>query len=223
MKRKVLAGLLASVSVLGLCLSGTTALAATTDKTSDATITFTEEVKAGELQFRHIPATSAFNFGTKVAPTGVSTVEEFTQADSGYLVIQDDRAPATGNQWVLSAKLGQITKVNSSADNLAGAKLLFTGTSRDYLNPDGGGLTAPGPNNGTIGAKNNSSAIATGSVELVQDAAAEEVLRDGTAGVSSKQGYSALEMSAIKLSVLGDTADAGQYKGTITWTLDDLV
>ncbi|MBV7392278.1 WxL domain-containing protein [Enterococcus sp. ALS3] len=226
MKRKVLAGLLASVSVLGLGLSGTTALAATQERSSDATIGFAEPEIPGTLQFRHIPVTNAFDFGANnAAPTGSNGV--FNKSDSAYIVIQEGRDEVVGNQWALSANLSQITNVATSSDILSGAQLLFTGTSRDYNDLTGDGMTPPTAN-GAISNQSNSTAIATTpNVTLNQASGSQsfpvELLRDGTSGASSTEGYSALEMSNIRLNVIADTANAGQYKGTITWSLNDLV
>ncbi|MGM0240866.1 WxL domain-containing protein [Enterococcus sp. AZ103] len=227
MKRKVLAGLLASVSVLGLCLSGTTALAATQERSSDATIGFTEPIVPGTLQFRHIPVSNAFDFGTSnAAPTGSNGV--FNKTGNAYVVIQDDRTEAIGNQWALSASLSQITHVSDPLDVLSGATLRFTGASRDYLDPTNDGMTPPAAGNGTIGNQSDSTAVATTTNVVLNQATSSqsfpvELLRDGTSGASSREGYSALEMSGINMTVVQDTANAGQYKGTITWSLNDLV
>lgn len=219
MKKKVLTSLLASASVLGLCFSGTTALADVDldgmGGESPASIGFkASDPGPGteDLEIAFIP--NSFNFGLDHELP--SATRDYNITGVKYLVVKDERTSDPGNKWALSAKLSKLE--NGSGTQLGGAKLQFTSTAKDFVDVTGDGKTPPEAN-GAIKDQEDSQAVAPGAVVLTQGADADtEILADKA--TQSYQGYSAAELSLIKLNVLANSAQSGEYTGTVTWTLN---
>ncbi|MGG5369399.1 WxL domain-containing protein [Enterococcus sp. AZ196] len=214
-KKKLVAGLLASASVLGICLSGGTALAAEVQK-EDTTvgIGFGEHVNppGGELQIAWLP--KSFDFGSGHTPDAVNAVDYTAKgAAKKYVVVSDARAESNADKWILTAKLSDL---KDGANTLSGATLKFNTTLMGYS-----GDKAPEDPTSVIPAGTRT-AVVPATASLTPGAAATTVMNDDGAGTTSFKGKSAVEMSDIKLNVLGGKAlDNKTYTGTVTWSLDD--
>lgn len=216
MKKKLLAGFLASASVLGVCVAGGTALADTAD--TEVGIGFTGHeagVTPGDLEIKWAP--TAFDFGTA---NTVNTIVNAFPEESGtnkYVVVSDKRAETNADEWKLTAKMSNIM---SGSAQLTGATLEFDAAKKAYNGtaaPEAAGsITAP--------TASHTATITSASVSLVQGAAATEVMTDDGGGTSSYKGATALEMENIELNVPASVAVAGkQYTGTLTWSLEDTI
>lgn len=215
MKKKVLAGLLASATVVGVFMAGGTALAAPVDSAgTDVGIGFTDHIPGetpGPLEIKWAPI--KFDFGN----SNKHTVTSFNEASGlkKYVVVSDDRTPATANKWELSAKLGTLM---SGATPLTGATLKFDTDLQGYqgtASPEAAGsIIAPDvANTATVPAANFS---------LAQAGTAQVVMKDGDGVAGTYRGFSAFEMENIKLDVSSNVVNAGkQFTGKLTWSLDD--
>ncbi|MGG5329581.1 WxL domain-containing protein [Enterococcus sp. AZ163] len=215
MKKKVWAGLLASASVLGVCIAGGTALAAEVD-THDTNVGIgfsghTTPPGTDDLTLKWAPI--SFDFGSS------NTVNAAAQAfneDTGakkYVVVSDARTTGS-DEWKLTAELSQLT---SGSSTLTGATLSFDSVKKGYV-----GTAAPETAGSIITpTAAHTATVAAASQTLTPGATAVVVMSD--ASVSYK-GDTAMEMDNIKLNVPGGVAVEGkQYSGKLTWSLNDAI
>lgn len=217
MKKKLLAGVLASATVLGVCMAGGSALAADLPDTVEtkAGIGFTDYVSGGEGDLAIKWAPGSFDFGaTNTVNTSVTEYNE----DSGvakHVVIEEKRE---GASWELTVGLSDI---KSGSAQLTGATLEFDADVKAYQ-----GTAAP-ESPGSIVDKTaaHTATVASANQVLTQGVNNQPVMEDDGNGTSSShKGTTALEMSNIKMSVPAGVAKAGrQYSGTVTWSLDDIL
>lgn len=216
MKKKLLAGMLASISLVGICFSSTSAFAAPVDdQETEVGIGFSGHTPGtpGDLEFKWKP--DKFDFGS--ANTVNTVAQDFTEESGAnkYIIISDDRAAANTNEWKVTVEMG---KLMSGSAQLSGAVLNFNAALMAY---NGTGTEAP-ESAGMITlptAAHTANVVATQS--LVQDAAAVTAMTDSGASGSYK-GMSAMEITDIELAVPANIAQSGkQYTGTVTWTLSD--
>lgn len=215
MKKKVLAGLLASMSLMSLVVGSTGAFAAGGDGTTDVTVGFTNHDPGtgdGDLELTYKPI--VFDFGK----TNAITTTSFNLTGERYVVVKDDRASAASNVWKLTAGLSDL--VDAGANKLEGAKLTFAGEVKGYDESKGApeapnAITAKGARTAV------SSALTGGGLEA--GGAAQTVMIDQDASGAFK-GSTALELTGINLTVPTGKAIAGSvYEGTVTWTLADAI
>lgn len=216
MKKKLLAGVLASATVLGVCMAGGSALAADLPDTVEtkAGIGFTDynEGGTGDLAIKWAPGN--FDFGTtnKVEDTATSYNE-----DSGakkYVVIEEKR---TGASWELTVGLSDI---KSGSAQLTGATLEFDAAVQAYQ----GTATPESPGSIVAPTAAHTATVASAKQVLNQGVNNQSVMQDDGNGTSSYKGTTALEMANIKMNVPAGVAKEGrQYSGTVTWSLDDIV
>lgn len=215
MKKKLLAGLLASASVLGVCVLGATALANEVDS-HDTTVGIgfsghTTPPGTDDLTLKWAPI--SFDFGSS------NTVNAAAQAfneDSGskkYVVVSDARTTGS-DEWKVTAELTQLT---SGSSTLTGATLNFDSVKKGYV-----GTAAP-ETSGSIIAPTaaHTATVASANQTLTPGATAVTVMSDA---VTSYKGDTAMEMDNIKLNVPGGIAVEGkQYSGKLTWSLNDTI
>lgn len=214
MKKKLLASMLVSATVLGIFAAGGTVLAGQKDSYDTGVgIGFSDHEPGktpGDLEIKWAPI--KLDFG-KANSTNKLSFDEKSGLKK-YVVVSDERTPNVANKWELNVKLGALT---SGATPLTGAELKFDSTKQGYQ--------------GTVGPEDGGSVIApTGSATveglnftLAQGASATTVMKDGT-GAGTYKGMSALEMSNIKIEAPANAGEAGkQYSGTLTWSLDDTI
>lgn len=215
-KKKLVAGLLASASVLGVCLSGGTAFAANvSDQDSQVGIGFGEHIigKPGELEVKWLPRELDFGSGHK--PDAAQAVDyDAKGAAKKYVVVSDAREDIDRVAWTLTAKLSDLS---DGGNSLAGVSLNFDSTLMGYA-----GDQAPEDPSSVI-APGSRTAVVPSSVSLTPNAVTK-VMHDNGGGTASYLGQSAVEMSNIKLKVLGGSALQNKtYTGTVTWSLDDTI
>lgn len=214
-KKKLVAGLLASASVLGVCLSGGTAFAAhVQDEDTTVGIGFGEHINppGGDLQIQWLPR--ELNFGSGHKPDAAQSIDYVAEGNAKkYVVVSDARADDVGQQWTLTGKLSEL---KDGGNALKGATLKFNSTLMGYT-----GNKAPEDAGSVIAVTGQTATVQNGVLQAGD--AATSVMEDNT-GTSSFKGKSALEMSDIKLSVPGGAAlENKTYTGTVTWSLSDEV
>lgn len=214
-KKKIIAGLLTSASILGVCTAGGAVSAAEVDSVDTTVgIGFSGHAPGpnpGPLELKWAPI--SLDFGSS---NTVNTATEAFAEESGskkYVVVKDERAGQT-DKWQVSAKLGNLM---SGTAQLAGATLKFDTALQGYQ-----GDAAPESPGSIVPPEGTATTVVAASLD--QGASAQVLFEDGTAGSGTYQGASAMEMNNIKLEVPGNIAVAGkQYTGTLTWSLDDTV
>lgn len=216
MKKKVLAGLLASATVLGMFVAGGTALADEKDSHDTGVgIGFSgHTTPPGTDDFTLKWAPINFDFGSS------NTVNAAAQAfneDTGakkYVVVSDGRAETGAEEWKLTAKL---TPLVSGSSSLTGATLSFDSAKKAYV-----GTASPETAGSILAPSASHTATVAGATQtLTPGAAAITVMSDAQ---SSYKGDTAMEMDNIKLNVPGGVAVEGkQYSGKLTWSLDDVI
>lgn len=220
MKKKVLAGLLTSATLIGLCMAGgTSASAAEVDHAdTEVGIGFTNHkpgVNPGPLEVKWAPIKLNFH-NSNTVNTAVQDFPEIT-GKKQHVVVSDVRGGAT-DQWKLTAAMTTLTNA-ANTETLTGAVLKFDTTLQGYFGTDApeapGSIVAPGARTATM----------TGaSASVTAGAAAVKVMEDGTGGVGTFQGGSAMEMDNIAMEVPANAAKPSeQYSGTLTWSLDDTI
>lgn len=215
-KKKLVAGLLTSASVLGICLSGGTAFAAVQEEDTTVGIGFGEHINppGGELQIAWLPKT--FDFGSGHTPDAANAVAYPAAGNAKKYVVVSDARPETGvEKWTLTAKLSDL---KDGSNTLSGATLDFKtammGYSGNKAPEDAGSVIAPGAR----------TAVVPTDASLVPGGSAVKVMNDDGAGTSSYKGKTAVEMTDIELNVLGGKAlDNKTYTGAVTWSLDDTI
>lgn len=216
MKKKLFAGVLASATVLGVCMAGGAALAAEQDTvTTNAGIGFTDYVPGGTGDLAIKWAPGSFDFGTT---NTVNTSATSYNEDSGakkYIVIQDKRAETNADKWELNVGLSDI---KSGSAQLTGATLEFDAAVQAYQ----GTATPESPGSIVAPTAAHTATVASTTQVLSQGGVAQKVMEDNGNGISSYKGTTALEMDGIKMNVPAGVAKEGrQYSGTVTWSLDD--
>lgn len=220
MKKKIFAGMLASATVLGLCVAGGTAFATEKD-------TYDTEVGIGFSAHTPPPGTDpltiqwapiSFDFGsTNTVNTAAATFNE-TSGANRYVVVKDGRAETGADKWELTAKLSDM---KDGAVQLTGATLSFDAVKKAYT---GTGVEAPEAPGSIAAATPGHTAVVGGTQTLAQSAAAVKVMEDDGGATSSYKGSTAMEMSNIKMNVPANAAQSGkQYTGKLTWSLDDTI
>ncbi|MBO0410528.1 WxL domain-containing protein [Enterococcus hulanensis] len=215
MKKKLLAGVLASATVLGVCMAGGAALAAEQDTvTTNAGIGFTDYVPGGTGDLAIKWAPGSFDFGTTNTVNASATAYNEDSGAKKYIVIQDKRAETNADKWELNVGLSDI---KSGSAQLTGATLEFDAAVQAYQ----GTATPESP--GSIVAPTDQTATVTNVKQVLnQGGVAQKVMEDDGSGTSSYKGTTALEMDEIKMNVPAGVAKEGrQYSGTVTWSLDD--
>lgn len=220
-KKKLVAGLLASASVLGICLSGGTALAQEKDK-QDTTvgIGFADHIPGtedGPLKLQWVPKSLDFGSGHEV--NTAQFVFPLKDTSEKYVVVSDTRADADRIQWKLTAKLSDLT--SSKGNTLSGSSLEFDNTMMAYS-----GTESPSSTNVVAPIAGQQSATVTASVSLDAGATtAKEVMQDnGGGGTNSFNGKTATQLSNVGLKVPANKAVEKQtYTGKVTWSLDDTI
>lgn len=215
MKRKVIAGLLTSASVLGVCVAGASALAAQVDShDTNVGIGFSGHVTppgTDDLTLKYAPIN--FDFGTS---NMVNAADQAFTEDSGakkYVVVGDARVETNADEWKLTATLTQLT---SGASTLTGATLSFDSEVKAYV-----GSAAPETPGSIIAPTGQTATVASANQTLTPGAAAVTVVSDAA---SSYKGDTAMEMDNIELDVPGGVAVEGkQYSGKLTWSLDSVI
>lgn len=214
MKKKLFAGVLASATVLGVCMAGGAALAAEQDTvTTEAGIGFTDYVPGGTGDLAIKWAPGSFDFGT--TNTVNTSATEYNE-DSGakkHVVIEEKRKGAT-DKWELSVGLSDI---KSGSAQLTGATLEFGAKVKAYQ-----GTATPESPGSIVDVLGQTATVTDTTQVLNQGVANQPVMKDDGNGTRSYEGTTALEMDEIKMSVPAGVAKAGrQYSGTVTWSLDD--
>ncbi|MBO0451183.1 WxL domain-containing protein [Candidatus Enterococcus murrayae] len=220
-KKKLVAGLLASASVLGICLSGGTALAANVQE-EDTTVGIgfkdhdNPEPK-GDLSIQWLP--KSFAFGDANDVNLVTHSFPLKDTSEKYVVVNDARADdPVSDEWKLSAKLGKLT--SADGHRLTGAKLSFNNEVKAY---DGG--TAHPDTTNVVAARTEHTAVAIATTTIDEDGTAQEVMQDnGKGGGHSFKGKTATQLSGMALEIPGSRAVEKQsYTGKVTWSLDDTI
>lgn len=217
--KKLLAGVLLSASVLGVCMyGGVGAYAAPVDdQDTEVGIGFTGHSPgtSGDLEFKWRP--DKFDFGNA---NTVNTIATDFSEDSGsnkYVIISDDRVAASTNEWKVTVKM---SKLMSGSAQLSGAVLNFNAAKKAY---NGTGAEAP-ESAGMISAPtaaHTATVVATQS--LPQDGAPVVAMTD-SGPTGSYKGMTAMELTDIELAVPANIAQSGkQYTGKVTWSLDDAI
>jgi len=211
-KKRLVAGLLTSATVVGLFATGGTAFAAEVDSAeSEVGIGFSNHIPGktpGPLEIKWAPINLNFDDSNDYTQTSFNEVT----GSKMYTVVNDSRGGAT-DKWELSAKLGNLM---SGSTQLVGAQLEFDAVKQGYTG------TAKPELPGSIIAPTGSAAVTAANFTLSQGAAATKVMEDGTGGTGTFQGASAMEMSNIKLNVPSNVVNAGkEFTGKLTWSLDD--
>lgn len=217
MKKKLLAGLLTSASVLGVCIAGGNALATETDTVdTKAGIGFTDYnpgTSGDDLQVKWAPGN--FDFGSSNAVNSNATSYNEDSDAKKYVVVEDGRAETNSDKWELNVALSDI---KSGSAQLTGATLEFDAAVQAYQGsaaPDSpGSIVAP--------TAAHTAAVTNATQVLNQGGVAQKLIEDDGNGTSSYKGTTALEMDGIKMNVPAGVAVEGrQYSGTLTWSLDD--
>lgn len=215
MKKKLLAGMLASATVLGMFVAGGTALAAEVDKRdTEVGIGFTDHIPGetpGPLEIKWAPI--KFDFGD--SNNYASTTFNEKSGLKKYVVVSDDRTPNAANQWKVNVKLGNLM---SGATPLTGATLKFDSDLQGYqgVKPpeEAGSIIAPDVANSTTLLGTN--------FTLTQGNTAQTVMEDGDGITGTYRGFSAFEMDNIELDVPSNIVNAGKkFTGKLTWSLDN--
>lgn len=226
-KKKLVTSLVTTSMLGGLLVGGMSASAAQVD--SDKTKVEFGFIKdynppkpapAGDITLRWTP--KAFQFGnahTVVTSSAPKTYDEIntTGGVGRYLVVDDQRPTAAGNEWKLEAALSDLE--DSASLQLAGAEIdIDLGTQvYDYTGsnePVDADITTP-----------IATAIALPSATSIT--LAQPTDGGGTVEVSTGpgtiQGAYATKMTNIKLTNVAQLAtyDGKQFSGDITWTLSD--
>lgn len=217
MKKKLLAGLVTSATLVGICVAGGLNVSATEVDNADTEIGigFTGHgpgTTPGPLEIQWAPLKLDFHNANTVN-TVVKDFPEIT-GNKKYAVISDTRAGAT-DEWKLTAQLTEL-KNAAATETLTGAILKFDSALQGYQ-----GMNAPEAPGSIIAAGARTATVSSSSQTVNAGGTAVTVMQDGT-GTGTFQGQSAMEMDNIELEVPANAAQVGeQYQGTLTWSLDD--
>ncbi|MDT2662678.1 WxL domain-containing protein [Enterococcus hulanensis] len=213
-KKRLVAGLLTSATVVGLFATGGTAFAAEVDSAeSEVGIGFSNHnpgINPGPLEMKWAPINLNFDNSNDYTQTSFNEVT----GSKMYTVVNDARNNPLGTEtWSLSAKLGDLM---SGSTQLVGAQLEFDATEQGYTG------TAKPELPGSIIPYTGTAVVQGLNFTLSQGAAATKVMEDGSGGTGTFQGASAMEMSNIKLNVPSNVVNAGkEFTGKLTWSLND--
>ena len=219
MKKKLLAGLLTSATLVGVCIAGGVHVSAAEVDNADTEvgIGFTGHAPGttpGPLEIQWAPLKLDFHNANAVN-TVVQDFPEITGTKK-YMVVSDTRAGVT-DEWKLTASLTELTNA-ANTETLTGAVLKFDTAIQGYQ-----GTNAPEAP-GSIVAAGTRTATGFGAGQTVNaGGTAVSLMQDGT-GSGTYQGQTAMEMDNIALEVPANVAkDGEQYSGTLTWSLDDVI
>ena len=227
MKKKVFAGLLTSLSVLGVCVLGGVSSYAADTEVGIGFGTHTDPGETGDLKIRWVP--TELDFGTSNVVNKTTNVD-FAEQDEvagakKYAVVEDSRDHTGADvEWKLTAGVSDLVSTTSPTIKLTGAVLKFDTDKHDYS-----GTLDPGLASGGIAAATPAhTATIAGNYAINADttATATKVMEDGNiaGSLTSFEGNTAMEMKNIKLSVPANVAQKGhQYKGKMTWTLTNAI
>lgn len=226
-KKRLVAGLLTSATVVGLFAAGGTAFAAPVDNSAtEAGIGFAMHgpgTNPGDLEIKWSPL--ELDFGS--ANTVNTAVQDFVEQDEAggvhkYVVVKDERDHTSGDvEWKLTAKVDELVSTSNPATKLTGAVLKFDTDKHGYqgtISPEISGITTATLQHTATMAANYS--LTTGA------STATTVMQDGDIGSSltSYEGNTAMELKNIKLTVPANVAQKGHhYKGDLTWSLEDAI
>ncbi|MDT2659194.1 WxL domain-containing protein [Enterococcus hulanensis] len=215
MKKKLLAGVLASATVLGVCMAGGAAQAAVKDTvTTEAGIGFTDYVPGGNEALAIKWAPGNFDFGTTNTVNTSATAYNEDSGSKKYIVIKDERTETNTDKWELNVGLSDI---KSGSAQLTGATLEFKATKQAYQ-----GTATPESPGSIVAPTSDHTATVTSTTQVLSQGVTQKVMEDNGNNTSSYKGTTALEMDEIKMNVPAGVAREGrQYSGTVTWSLDD--
>lgn len=219
MKKKLLAGLLTSATLVGICIAGgVNASAAEVDNAgTEVGIGFTGHAPGttpGPLEIQWAPLKLDFHNANTVN-TVVQDFPEITGTKK-YMVVSDTRGGAT-DEWKLTAQLTEL-KNAANTETLTGAVLKFDTALQGYQ-----GTNAPEAPGSIIAPTTQSATGFAAGQTVAAGGAAVKLMEDGT-GSGTYQGQTAMEMDNIALEVPANVAkDGEQYSGTLTWSLDDVI
>lgn len=230
MKKQLISGLLASATVVGICLAAAPAAnaAPVAGGSTDGSVGFTGHVppttpSGGDLDLLWVPG--SFEFGNANTNSTAAKTYNATNGATKYAVVKDERntngTAGTPNEWKLTAK---ATKLQDGSDALTGAQYKFSGNVlKSYVSASGQDTEVPesaGAISATLPAGTTTTAVAN--VVLPADGTTEvKVMEAADPAVDGKY---AAELNSIQLSVPANTSkDGKQYTGTIAWSLDDAI
>lgn len=219
MKKKLLAGLLTSATLVGICVaSGIDANAAQVDSAdTEVGIGFSNHgpgTTPGPLEIQWAPIKLDFHNANTVN-TAIQDFPE-TSGNKKYVVVSDTRGGST-DEWKVTAQLTEL-KNAAATETLTGAVLKFNSTLQGYQ-----GTNAPEAPGSVVPVAGQTATVAGASQTVNAGGTAVKVFEDGT-GSGTFQGQSAMEMDTIELEVPANAAKVGQqYSGTLTWSLDDTI
>ncbi|EOH93010.1 WxL domain-containing protein [Enterococcus pallens] len=227
MKKKVLAVLLSSASVLGVVVLGGVSSYAADTEVGIGFSSHTDPGETGDLRLRWVP--TELDFGTSNTVNKTSNVDFVEQDEAAggkkYTVVEDSRDHTGADvEWKLTAGVSDLVSTTSATTKLTGAVLKFDTAKHDYT-----GTLDPGLASGGIGAATpgHTATIAPSyTINADTTATATKVMEDGNiaGSLTSFEGNTAMEMKNIKLSVPANIAQKGhQYKGKMTWTLTNAI
>lgn len=237
MKKKLLAGLLTSASVLGVCLVGgaTSHAAVVQSENTDLEIGFTAHNPGpgNPLEIKWSPIKLDFGTANLVNNTPASVTYNASTVSRKYVVVSDTRAGAPTNEWKLTAGMTNLTSSASTpgVGPLTGATLGITGVLRDYTGgtaaPEAPGSISTAAFAGTAdwSATSPAGAITIPANSIAAPVAIMEDNGNGAATGSTRLTMdTAMELTNVGLTVQQNTAVAGEvYEGTLTWSLDDAI
>ena len=219
MKKKLLAGLLTSATLVGICMAGGVNASATEVDNADTEIGigFTGHgpgTTPGPLEIQWAPLKLDFHNANTVN-TAVQDFPEITGSKK-YMVVSDTRAGAT-DEWKLTAQLTNLTNA-ANTETLTGAILKLDSVLQGYQ-----GTNAPEAPGSIVAPTGRTATVAAASQTVNAGGTAVNVMEDGT-GSGTYQGQTAMEMDNIELEVPANAAKVGeQYSGTLTWSLNDVI
>lgn len=225
-KEKLVAGLLASASVLGIALAGVTSVDAAPKSggVTDGSIGFSgheQPVLNGDLDLLWYP--KSFNFGASHDNTTAAKTYTAQNGETKYAIVGDNRVAngTTGspNAWKLVATASTLADGGAT---LTGAVYSFTGNElKNYVSASGQDTETPEATGAIDNALPGGHTVsASADVTLPADGTTAVDVMSASAGTID--GKYAAELNDISLTVPANTSQEGkQYAGTVTWSLDD--
>lgn len=227
-KKRLVAGLLTSATVVGLFAAGGTAFAAEVDtKDTEVGIGFAMHQPGGNgaLNLRWTPI--ELDFGK--TNTVNTAIEDFAEQDEAggvrkFAVVEDERPHGVTDpdvEWKLTAQMAELVSTSNPATKLTGAVLTFDTDKLGHQGTDSPEIA------GIIPAIADQTAVMDPSYSLAAGAStATKVMEDNgdISKTTSYKGRTAMEMKDMKLTVPANVAKKGHhYTGKLTWSLDDTI
>lgn len=227
-KKRLVAGLLTSATVVGLFATGGTAFAAEVDtKDTEVGIGFAihQPGGPGALNLRWTPIELDFGKSNTVN----TAVEDFAEQDEvggvrKFAVVEDERPHGSSDpdvEWKLTAQMAELVSTSNPLTKLDGAVLTFDTDKHGHQGTDSPEI------GGIIAATVDHTAVMDPSYSLAAGAStATKVMEDDGAllKTTSYNGRTAMEMKNMKLTVPANVAKKGHhYKGKLTWSLDNTI